>query len=409
MSNVPKLRFKDDNGEDYPEWVITTLSNMFTIKAAGDLNKAYFAKNLDNEHPFPVYANSIVNKGLYGYYKMPTYKRNKLTVTARGELGYASAKDHDFTAVGRLLVLDPKPETNIFFFEQLINGKLKIFNEVTGVPQLTAPSLGTYNVSKPTLPEQTKIADFFTLIDKKIIRQDEKVTALEEYKKGLMQKIFSREIRFKDDTGKDYPEWDIKLFGDIFSFYPTYSYSRAMLNMNAGTIKYIHYGDIHTKYPITLDVQNTQIPRLNNTIPSKAISSSSYCKEGDLIIADASEDYEAIGKATVLRNVGNDRIISGLHTILARDEQNLIEHSFRGYLFASEGVKKQIRFSSVGAKVLGISKTNLSKINIHLPTIPEQTKVATFLTLFDRKIEKEKEKLGALQEQKKGLLQQMFV
>jgi type I restriction enzyme, S subunit len=185
-----EIRFKDEDGKDYPEWEKVSLSKLFTIKAAGDLDKDLFAKHYDTAHSYPVYANSLNNKGLYGYYKIHTYKKNKLTVTARGVLGYASSKDHDFVAVGRLLVLDPKPETNIFFFEQYINCALKICSEVTGVPQLTAPSLGTYIVSKPSLPEQTRIANFLTLFDRKIEKEKEKLGTLRMQKKGFLQQMF---------------------------------------------------------------------------------------------------------------------------------------------------------------------------------------------------------------------------
>jgi len=273
--------------------------------------------------------------------------------------------------------------------------------------------ISKYNLSKlslkiPTLPEQTKIADFLTFIDKKITKQDEKIAALEQYKKGLMQKIFSREIRFKDDNGQDYPEWEEKLFGEIFKYFPTYSYSRAMLS-DIGKTKYIHYGDIHTKYSSILDVGKADLPYMNNNFNVSVVPEEAFCKNGDLLIADASEDYDAIGKATVLINVGNNRIISGLHTILARDVQNMMTSKFRGYMIASDDVQKQIRIIAVGAKVLGISKTSLSNIKIKVPTLPEQTKIANFLCLYDHKIEKEKAKLDALREQKKGLLQQMFV
>jgi len=397
MGNVPKLRFPEFSGE----WEKKKLELILKIKHGKD------QKTIEHKNGvYPILATS----GIIGYTNTAICMNESVLIGRKGTINKPQYMKTPFWTIDTLFYSEVYPGNFVkfvYYLFQTINWLE--YNEASGVPSLSAATIERIKVTIPNLPEQTKIATFLTLFDIKIEKQAEKVAALEEYKKGLMQKIFSREIRFKDNDGKDYQEWSNKLFGDIFSFHPTYSYSRAMLNMDTGSIKYIHYGDIHTKYPITLDIQNNQIPYLNNTTPSKAISSSSFCKEGDLVIADASEDYDAIGKATVLKNIGNDKIISGLHTILARDEQDHIAHSFRGYLFASEGVKKQIRFSAVGAKVLGISKTNLAKIRINLPCFDEQTKIATFLTLFDRKIEKEKEKLDALREQKKGLLQQMFV
>ena len=417
MGNVPKLRFPEFSGE----WEKKKLKDVgnsvigLTYSPNDISDKGYLvlrACNIkDNQLSFndQVFVNMRIPEKL-------TVRKGDILICARsgsqhliGKNAYIEKDYPNYTFGAFMCVFRCDESAFVFQGFQTARIKRQIFeNQGARINQITTANINAFSMYFPGIKEQTKIANFLTLFDKKIEKQSEKVAALEEYKKGLMQKIFTREIRFKDDEGKDYPEWTNKLYGDIFCFHPTYSYSRAMLN-NVGSIKYIHYGDVHTKYPIVLDVKNTQIPYLNSKSLSNDIDSYSYCKEGDLIIADASEDYDAIGKATALTNIGNDKIISGLHTILARDEQKHTEPSFRGYLLASEEVKKQIRTSAAGAKVLGISKSNLAKIKISLPTLPEQAKIASFLTLFDRKIEKEKAKLEALREQKKGLLQQMFV
>ncbi len=417
MSNVPKLRFPEFSGE----WEVKRLGSVVypDLQPVNKPDTSYTRLRV-RSHGKGTFYEQVENPNTIDMETLYEVKEDQLLVNITFAWEHAicvtNQEDSGKLVSHRFPTYSFNEGNNpIFYKHYILRPKFKYQLKIAspgGAGRnrvLNKSEFLNIIMPKPSLPEQTKIANFLTLFDCKIAKQAEKVSSLEEYKKGLMQKIFSRELRFKDHDGKDYPEWKHKKFGEIFDFYPTYSHSRAMLNMSAGSIKYIHYGDIHTKYPIILDVQNTHIPYINDTIAASSIIQDSFCKNGDLVIADASEDYEAIGKAIVVKNVRNDKIISGLHTILARDEKGFTVDSFRGYMLASDEVRKKIKISAVGAKVLGISKTNLLNIELKLPCLPEQTKIANFLTLFDRKIEKEKEKLEALREQKKGLLQQMFV
>ena len=101
---------------------------------------------------------------------------------------------------------------------------------------------------------------------------------------------------------------------EFLSFYSTNSLSRSNLNYENGNIKNIHYGDIHTKFPSILNCEDEEIPYINLDVDMSKIKEENYCKDADLVIADASEDYNDIGKAIELRNVGNQKIVAGLHT-----------------------------------------------------------------------------------------------
>lgn len=202
--------------------------------------------------------------------------------------------------------------------------------------------------------------------------------------------------------------WNELAFNDIFKYLPTNSFSRAMLSKISGTIMNVHYGDIHTRYPTILNADVYEIPFLVNSIDISKIAKSSFCLDGDVIIADTSEDYLDVGKAIELVNVGDKMIVSGLHTILARDVSNILADRFRGYVLMSPRVRKQIKTLAAGIKVLGISKSNMSNVTIAFPSLPEQQRIASFLTLIDAKIDKQREKVDALKEYKKGLLQKIF-
>lgn len=266
-----------------------------------------------------------------------------------------------------------------------------------------------FNILLPSLPEQKKIADFLSAVDDKLQHLTKKKELLEKYRKGVMQKIFNQEIRFKDDNGNDYPEWEEKRLGKLLSFLPTYSFSRNSLNYEKGLIKNIHYGDIHKKFRTNFDAEKEQIPFINPEEDISNIKEDSYCKIGDIIFADASEDYLDVGKAIEIRNTNKELIVSGLHTFLARPKTNNMAIGFMGYLLKSNNIRFQIMKVATGISVLGISKQNLAKVTLFLPSSSEQQKIADFLTQIDNIIDLVKTQLEQTQQFKKGLLQQMFV
>ena len=210
-------------------------------------------------------------------------------------------------------------------------------------------------------------------------------------------------LRFKEF--KD--EWKKISLINVFSFYNTNSLSRADLS-EEGSIKNIHYGDIHQKFNNILDVNKEKLPYIKSDIKINIHNGENYCKDGDLVLADASEDYDGIGKAVELINVGDNKIVSGLHTILARDTNKIMSLGFKGYLFNTSLIHNQIRVLANGFKVYGISKNNIYDLDVRIPTKTEQKKITNFLMLLDKKIELQQRKIEALKIYKKGLSQKLF-
>ncbi len=203
--------------------------------------------------------------------------------------------------------------------------------------------------------------------------------------------------------------WENELFEKVYSFKVTNSLSRNKLNYENGSVKNIHYGDIHTKFSALFNIQSEIVPFINSSESLEKIKQECYCKEGDMIFADASEDLDDVGKSIEIISLNNEKLLSGLHTLLARQKENMLKVGFGGYLFQSTRIREQIKKESQGAKVLGISAGRLSGINVSYPSDKkEQKKIAAFLSSVDTKIEQTTRKKALMEQYKKGMMQKLF-
>lgn len=205
--------------------------------------------------------------------------------------------------------------------------------------------------------------------------------------------------------------WSLKKLGEIFEFLKTESLSREQLTYEKtnSKVRYIHYGDIHAKYKNQiLDFKQSLeiIPFVKDDVGVS--SNTPFLKEGDLVIADASEDYEGIGECVELKNIEEIKVIGGLHTIAIRDIAESTAFGFRGYLFKSHLVTKKMKQYATGISVYGISKSSLSKLEIPLPPLPEQQKIADILGTWDAALQTTTALLAQLEQRKKGLMQKLL-
>ncbi len=210
-------------------------------------------------------------------------------------------------------------------------------------------------------------------------------------------------LRFKEFSG----DWEESTIGDVFTFISTNSLSRNDLNYVKGDIYNVHYGDIHMVYPTITDAQKEVFPYINQEVNLK-IDPENFCQNGDVLLADASEDYDDIGKSIEIININDKKVLAGLHIIFMRDYKGIYADKFKGFMMNSNSVKHQIKVLSCGAKVLGISKSNIVKVKIPVPSLPEQTKIADFLSTVDEKIQNQQDKITHLENIKKGFMQKIF-
>ena len=247
----------------------------------------------------------------------------------------------------------------------------------------------------PSCKEQKKISTFISLIDKKIMKQGEKVDTLKFYKKGMMQKIFSRVLRFKDDDSSDYPEWEAKKLGDIGIFASGTGFSEKYQGHSNLPIKVFKVSDMN------LLGNNKYMINANNTISNdilKEMKSKSINKPSII--------FAKVGAAIFLerkRIVTTEFLIDNNMMAFIPDDKNNIEfiHSLMNNIQLS-------RYAQVGA-LPSYNASDISSIKVKIPCLDEQNKISKILCALDNKIEKEQDKLDSLNEYKKGLLQQIFI
>lgn len=292
----------------------------------------------------------------------------------------------------------------------------EIYRLKAGAAQLNISlnQVGNFRILLPKNPrEQQKIASCLSSLDNLISAHGKKLEALKDHKKGLMQNLFPQEgekvpkyrfLGIENDKG-----WIKETVSKIYDFKVTNSFSREHLNYEKGKVKNIHYGDIHTKFNTLFDITKEKVPFINQEVSIEKIKKESYCIEGDIVFADASEDLIDVGKSIEIVNLNNQKLVPGLHTLLARQKEKKLAIGFGGYLFKSDWIRRQIQREAQGAKVLGISATRISDVQIMYPQeLSEQQKIVSCLSSLDELIIKQTEKIVQLKQHKKGLMQALF-
>ena len=200
-------------------------------------------------------------------------------------------------------------------------------------------------------------------------------------------------------------EWVERSFDEIFEIIGNNTFSRDCLNYEPMGTKNIHYGDILVKFNTYIDEDYLEIPIIDSKINLDKIPKKNYLLQGDIIIADTAEDY-TVGKSCEIFNI-HSPMLAGLHTIPSRPKFHFAK-GFLGYYLNSNKYHDRLIPLITGIKVSSISKKEIKKTVIKFPSLPEQEKIASFLTLIDKKIEKQKELIELLKKYKRGLLSQIF-
>jgi len=174
---------------DHKKWETVSLAEIFNISAGGDIDRENSSSSYSANHPYPVFANTLTNSGLYGYANYFKIEGDSITVSGRGEVGHAIARHCKYVPIVRLLSLVPKHDDDVDFFAYMINAT-SIYIESTGVPQLTSPQLGAVKVLRPPVSEQKRISSFLLKLDAKIEKEERLILRMEKVKASMLQQLF---------------------------------------------------------------------------------------------------------------------------------------------------------------------------------------------------------------------------
>lgn len=384
MKKVPNLRFKEFSGEweskrleDITEYVdyrgktpAKSESGIFLVTAK-NIKKGYIDYKASEEFISSTSYEEVMRRGIP--------KIGDVLLTTEAPLGNVAQIDREGIALAqRVIKFRGKKGLNntylkYLFLSEEFQKKLYIKAIGTTVLGIQGKVLHKLTISFPSIDEQEKIASFFSLIDKKIKLQTEKVEELKNYKKGLMQKIFLQELRFKDDNGNEYPEWEEKKLGQICEI----TTGKLDANTMVENGKYRFY----------------------------------TCAKEFYKIDEYAFDTEALLISGNGANVGYIHYYNGKFNayqrtyVLTNFKENILFIKF----YLNQHLKRRILEGKNEGNTPYIVLGTLNDMILKLPFYEEQQKIASFFSLIDKKLELEMEKLEQLQEYKKGLLQQMFI
>mgnify|MGYP000109281658 CR=1 FL=1 len=405
---VPKLRFK----EFINDWKITSLGSEIGISSASRVLKEQWRASgvpfFRTSDVISIFKSEENQKVFISYdlfeklsNKSGRIKKGDLLITGGGSIGIPYLKKDNsplYFKDADLLWLKSSEKINgeflyNFFQSQSFKVYLKSISHTGTISHFTIEQAKTTPINLPSKEEQTKIANFLTTVDKKISQLNEQHQLMIQYKKGVMQKIFSQEIRFKDDNGKEFGEWEEKLLGDIVTFSRGKGISKSDITKN-GKNPCIRYGELYTKYGVVIDEINSFTDlKLKDCVLSKA----------NQVIMPASGETK-IDIATASCVLVDNVILGGDINILTSNENGIF---LANYLNLSK--RMEISQLAQGISVIHLYAKQLANLSIKLPCVKEQDKIAKFLRVLDNKIESLALQLELTKTWKKGLLQKMFV
>ncbi|RYL11923.1 restriction endonuclease subunit S [Staphylococcus sp. RIT622] len=402
LKNVPELRFPKFTGE----WEENQLSKLTRLLKDGthgthkDVeNGAWLlsAKNIKNNSIIFDESDRMISYDDYHkIYKNYQLQKDDLLLSIVGTIGQvALVKDPTNLAFQRsvAIIRFENRLSNSFFlylFQTNTFRKKLLRNQVVSAqPGLYLGDLGKFFVDYPlNYKEQEKIGNFFSKLDRQIELEEQKLEKLEEQKKGYMQQIFSQQLRFKDENGNEYPEWEEKKLGDI---------------LERGNKDKVN--EIGKYRRLTISLHGKGLYEVKQERKTKDTRPFYQRFEGELIIG---KQNFFNGSIAIVTREFNGFICS--NAIMSYKISNHINRKYLlEYLLQNDFLRKN-EYLADGTGQKELSEKKFEELEIKLPnSINEQQKIGVFLERLDNLIEKQSNKLELLKQRKKSFLQKMFV
>ena len=388
---IEKRRFKRENGTDYPEWEKVRIGDVFTVTRGKVLATSLTKQQSDESFTYPVYSSQTKANGLMGFYDEFLFTDAITWTTDVANAGEVRFRRDKFycTNVCGVLLSEKYANTAVSI---AINRVTHKYVSYVGNPKLMNGVMSVITLSLPaSTSEMTRISSLFEKIDQKINLLTKKKEALETYKKGLMQKIFSQELRFKREDGTDYPEWERVTIVDIAKV------------IGGGTpdtnVPLFWNGNINWFTPTEVG-KKKYLSESKRTITNEGLmrSSAKLLPKGTILLSTRA----TIGETSIIRAESTTN--QGFQNLVVSDSNDI---EFVYYLISA--MRKELLRRSSGSTFMEISKKEIAKIQCSIPILEEQQKIGLCLSSIDLKINQMDKKKEEVIKMKKGLLQQMFV
>jgi len=380
------------------EWAVKSIGDLYLISAGGDFKPDHASDFPDDVYQYPVYSNALTDAGLYGYCDYADHKADSVTVTARGMIGSANFRDHPFTAIGRVLVLEPRAPQDGRFTVAYINERMDIAVESTGVPQLTAPQFSKYLLPVPPLPEQRAIAAALGDVDGLIGALEALIAKKRDIKQAAMQQLLTGKTRLPGFEG----EWVETLLGDLGSCNRgvTYNPEIDLRSHDASdTYRLLRANNIFREKINLDDVQFVNRWR---------VSLSQYLETNDILICIANGSRTLVGKAGIFTK--NDEFHYTYGAFMGRFRTNtaIANPYFVFSMMQTHRYRNFINDQLAGSSINNLRPSAIERLSFKIPRHEEQAAIAAVLSDMDAEIaalEARRDKTKAL---KQGMMQELL-
>ena len=406
----PEIRFKNDDGNNYPNWEDKKLDNVFKFYKGKGISKIELS---EEGIPCIIYGELYTKyREVIGVVKSKTnIKKELLFMSEIGDILIPSSgetqkdiatastvMEKNVALGGDINILRSKETINSpyvsYYLKHIKNIEISKLSQGNSVVHLYSKQLSNLKIEIPSLEEQQKIGDFFMLLDKRIEQQEQKIALLKDYKKAMMQKIFSQKIRFKDDNGNDYPDWEEKKLGEIGVFYRGHSYKAT--DVSSEGLLVLRSNNISND-SITLSTGLQYVTKkCNNEI---------ILENNDIVICMANGSKNLVGKSGIFHKKNEfQTVTAGAFCSIYRAQNSLSR-----YLFQTDKYKKYLSILFSGTNINNLKNSDLEELKFKLPKRAEEKRIFLLFQKLDINIEKQEGILENLKNQKEVLLQKMFI
>ena len=395
LKNVPELRFPEFEGE-WENSKLGTVANVYDGTHQTPKYTSEGIKFLSVENIKTLNSNKFISKEAFEKEFKIRPEFGDVLMTRIGDVGTPNVVEtNEYLAYYVSLALLKPKKLNSYFLESLIRSQ-SVQNElwrktlhIAFPKKINKNEIAKVEINYPEQQEQQKIGEFFSKLDQQIELEEQKLEKLEEQKKGYMQKLFSQELRFKDDSGCDYPNWKYNYLGNY------------MISHDEKTTE-------NNQYPVLTSSREglfLQKDYFTRDVASKDNTGYNVVPYGYFTYRHMSDDLVFKFNINYIVQKG---IVSTLYPVF-KTTSDLDNYFLKEILNNGNEFKKYALMQKQGGSRTYMYFSKLKQLKLHIPVLKEQEKISVFLKKLDSLIEKQSSKVELLKQRKLGFLQKMFI